>query len=132
MRFLVFAARHFVTLSVTSLTTVVMDLTLQDAANRLGKSLRQLRSMVKEGRLKTRKVGGRWFIVADDLPQSAPQQQAAERHDRQLRTAVEDALGLDSKAGPAKRYSVRDLKAFQIGLALHRRAHTGVSPTHAA
>ena len=47
-----------------------MQLTLEQAATRLGKSLRQVRYMIKSQRLPAQKVGGRWMVDSADLPLS--------------------------------------------------------------
>jgi len=67
-------------------------------------------------------------IDAKDLPLSAAQREAVARKERQLRAAVEEGLGL-ADDGP-QRYSVRDLKAFQIALAIYRRAQTAFEAGH--
>ena len=95
-----------------------MQLSLQEAAERLGKSVRQVRYMIQNGHLRAVKSGGRWSIDAADLPLSPPQRAAVERREHALRDAVERGLGLDSP--PAQRYSVLDLKAFQIALPIYR------------
>ncbi len=107
-----------------------MNLTLDEAAARLGKSPRQVRYMINAGRLQATKFGGRWMIDSGDLDLSEAQQQAVERKERQLRGAVEEGLGLPEKA--KRRYSVRDLKAFQIGQPLHAQAAQALGADHPA
>lgn len=92
-----------------------MDLSLPEVAARLGKSARQIRYMIKNGELTARKLGNRWFIDSATLPGSRGQDKAKQRQERQLRSAVEDGLGLTDDSA-RKRYSVHDLKAFQIAL----------------
>lgn len=111
------------------MTTPVMELTLEEAATKLGKSVRQVRYLVKEGRIPSRKVAGRWFVQVEDAPKSTGQQAAAGRKQERLRAVVEDALGL--KPSEAQRYSVLDLKAFQIGLPLYRQARDFLGEQHA-
>lgn len=107
-----------------------MQLSLQQAAERLGKSIRQVRYLIQTGALPAQKSGGRWLIAAADLPLSAGQRAAVGRRERSLRTAVEEGLGLEEP--PPQRYSVRDLKAFQIALPLYREAQEHLGPEHAA
>lgn len=105
-----------------------MDLSLEEAAAKLGKSVRQLRYMMQKGELKVKKVAGRWFIAAEDLPLSAPQTEAKARGARRLRALVDDALD----TGPKNRYSVRDLRAFQIGQPLYETARERFGAEHPA
>ncbi len=96
-----------------------MQLSLEQAATRLGKSQRQVLYLIRQNQLAAKKIAGRWFIDDDDLPRSENQQASGERKQRQLRAAVEAALDI-SEEGVKARYSVRDLKAFQIALSLYR------------
>ena len=43
------------------------DLTLQDVARELGRSLEQVRRYVREGNLPARKLGLQWFVKQGDL-----------------------------------------------------------------
>lgn len=104
-------------------------LSIEQAAARLGKSARQVRYMVKTGKLPARRDGARWVIESDTLPRSSGQEQAAERRSDRLRAAVEEALDL---GGRRRRYSVRDLRAFQVGLPLLEAAALELGPEHAA
>jgi len=45
-----------------------MQLSLEQAAERLGKSVRQVRYLIQTGALRANKTGGRWLIDAADLP----------------------------------------------------------------
>ena len=107
-----------------------MQLSLQQAAVRLGKSVRQVRYLIQTGTLSAQKSGGRWLIDAASLPFSEPQKAAVARRDRALRSAVETGLGLDEAA--PERYSVHDLKAFQIGLPLFRQSTERLGAEHPA
>jgi excisionase family DNA binding protein len=109
-----------------------MYLSLQQAADRLGKSPRQVRYLIRTGRLSAQKIGGRWVVSSDDLPLSEGQRAAVERRERQLRVTVEDGLGLSDAPERPPRYSVRDLKAFQVALPLYRRAVAALAPDHPA
>jgi len=107
-----------------------MQLSIQQAAERLGKSVRQVRYLIQTGALHATKSGGRWLIDAADLPLSEPQRAAVQRREHALRDAVERGLGLDEPA--PKRFSVRDLKAFQIALPLHRQGAELLGADHTA
>jgi excisionase family DNA binding protein len=107
-----------------------MQLSLEQAAERLGKSVRQVRYLIQTGALRANKTGGRWLIEAADLPLSEPQRAAVGRRERALREAVEEGLGLTEP--PPARYSVRDLKAFQIALPLYRQGVELLGADHAA
>jgi len=110
----------------------IMKLTLVQAATRLGKSERQIRYLIKTNRLQAEKFDGHWLIESDNLPLSEGQQQAVERKERQLREAVEEGLGLSGDSERKTRYSVRDLKAFQLALPLHRKASECLGTDHPA
>ena len=56
-----------------------MLLSIEQAAVQIGKSARQVRYMVKTGKLPARRDGARWVIDSDALPRSPGQEQAAER-----------------------------------------------------
>ncbi|MCB9761050.1 MAG: helix-turn-helix domain-containing protein [Alphaproteobacteria bacterium] len=104
-----------------------MDLSLRQAADQLGKSPRQIRYLIQTGRLPAHKDGSRWVIRSEDLPLSEGQRRAKARKKRLLRAVVDDALDTQ----PEKtRYSVRDLKAFQVALPLYQRAVASTGDTH--
>ena len=69
-----------------------MQLTIDEAAARLGKSARQIRYLIQNDGLPAKKIAGRWVIQADDLPLSEPQREAVGRQERALRGAVERGL----------------------------------------
>ncbi|MBI2376739.1 MAG: helix-turn-helix domain-containing protein [Deltaproteobacteria bacterium] len=94
-----------------------MKISLREAAQLLGKSERQVRYMVKEGRLQAHKDGSRWLIERSDLPlpPSAVQRGVEER--ARLTGVLEAALG--PAESPRKRYSVTDLKVFEAGRTLY-------------
>lgn len=110
----------------------VMQLTIAEAAARLGKSQRQVRYLIQANRLPAHKFGGAWVIESESLPLSEGQAEALQRRERQLRSAVERALDLPAEADRAARYSVRDLKAFQLALPIHRAAVESLGTEHAA
>lgn len=108
-----------------------MKLTIEEAAVRLGKTVRQVRYAIQQNTIRARKVGGRWVIEDENLPEDAPTQKARQRKQRQLKAAVEDVLELPNE--PTRTgYSVRDLKAFQIAHPLHERARRTLGPEHPA
>ncbi|KFB70854.1 MAG: DNA binding domain, excisionase family [Candidatus Accumulibacter phosphatis] len=109
-----------------------MKLTLEQAAARLGKSERQIRYLVHNGRLPAEKIGGRWLIDSDALTLSDGQREAVERKERQLRAAVEEGLGLPAASERSPRYSVRDLKGFQLALPLYRQTAACLGADHPA
>lgn len=106
-----------------------MELTLEQAATRLGKSVRQIRYMIQQDRLPARKFAGRWVVDSKNLPLSEGQRRAVQRKEGQLRGAVEQALGLTDEDRPA-RYSVRDLKAFQVALPIYRQSAEEIGAEH--
>ena len=53
-----------------------MQLTIDQAAIRLGKTARQVRYLIQSERLPARKVGGRWVIESENLPLSEGQEKA--------------------------------------------------------
>lgn len=120
-----------------------MDLSLDEAGALLGKNGRQLRYLIRDGRLPARKVKGRWVVAADELPLTDDQQRAALDRLRDLRAAVDEALapgaagatkltgeggeagqagvaGQAGAGGPKRRFSIADLRAFQAGHAAFR------------
>lgn len=107
-----------------------MQLTLEQAAERLGKSVRQVRYLIKTGGLRAVKAGPRWLIDAADLPLSDGQRAAVARRDRALHAAVDRGLGLEEPTRP--RYSVRDLKAFQILMPLYHQTRDLLGAEHPA
>ena len=111
-----------------------MKLTLEQAATRLGKSQRQVLYMIRQGRLSAEKLAGRWFIDADAVPPllNEPQQETQTRKQRQLRAAVDKALALEPEDQRQGRYSIRNLKAFQVALPAYRTACQEFGPDHPA
>jgi len=108
-----------------------MKLTLEQAATRLGKSKRQVLYLIRNGSLQAEKIAGHWFIDSEHLPLEPEQQRSDERKQRQLRAAVEEALVIEPEA-EQKRYSVLDLKAFQIALPLYQQACQALTEEHPA
>ncbi len=109
-----------------------MKLSIDEAAIRLGKTRRQVQYLIQTDRLKAEKVDNRWYIEASELPPSPGQQQARERKARRLRAAVDEALEVPTTGKQAERYSVRDLKAFQIASDIYRQTCAHIGPDHPA
>lgn len=116
-----------------------MDLSLNDAATLLGKSPRQVRYLIRQEKLGARKVGGQWVIASADLPLTDAQRQAAAARAADVREAVDAALGpgLAAAEGAAgagdarsakRRYSLRDLRAYQKGEPLYRETAARFGP----
>ncbi len=100
-----------------------MLLTLDQAAAKLGKTRRQVQYMIRGERLRAEKVGNRWLIDEADLPYSGSQQKVQARKQRKFRAAIEDALDVDPKGNQTTRYSVLDMKAFQISQEIFKQVH---------
>jgi excisionase family DNA binding protein len=109
-----------------------MKLSIDQAATHLGKSARQVRYLIKTGRLKAQQEGKRWLIDSADLPLTEAQHKAVERKERQLHAAVEEGLGLDAQEARPPRFSVRDIKAYQVGMPLRRRCAALLGEEHRA
>jgi excisionase family DNA binding protein len=87
-----------------------MDLSLQQAADILGKTRRQVIYMIGQGRLPGKKVGGRWVIDRVDLQADEAVRQRTLQKQERLKAVVEDVL----TPTPERRYGIRDLKAVQL------------------
>ena len=96
-----------------------MKLSIAEAASSLGKSVRQVRYMIDNGRLPARKIGGRWVIDSDALPRSEGQRQAKQRRHDSLRQVVDEALDRSPRRA-AKRFSFRDLRVVKLLLPVYR------------
>jgi len=106
-----------------------MELTLQQAATALGKTRRQVQYLIQQGHLAARKVGGRWYVDSAALGDDPQVAQRSQYREARLRDAVNDALS----PGPAqRRYSLTDLKAFQILLPFYRRLQQTGGAEHPA
>ena len=71
-----------------------MQLSLDQTAVVLGKSVRQVRYMIQQGRLAATKVNGRWVVERSALPRQGGQKEAKKRRQRALRVAVDSALDI--------------------------------------
>ena len=97
-----------------------MELSLAEAARLLGKSDRQVRYLIRCGRLAARKLDGRWRIKRQDLPLSEGQRRAEEhKKERAARIALE-VLQPAGEQAPGKRFSVQELRAYREGAPLYR------------
>jgi len=110
-----------------------MKLSLTEAARLLNKSERQVRYLIRYGKLPARKVEGRWIIRRQDLPLSEGQEKAAaQKAERAARLAAE-VLQPRSEEGRAKgRFSIRQLRAFQTGAPLYQELVKEVGGDHPA
>lgn len=90
-----------------------MELSLSEAARLLGKSERQVRYLLRSGKIQGRKgSNGRWEIRRKDLPLSAGQERAQHhKTERAAQLAEEILRPSDSK----KSHSVRELRAYREG-----------------
>ncbi len=103
-----------------------VDLSLSEAARLLGKSERQLRYLISNGRIKARKVGRQWSLRRSDLPLSDGQEKAVEQKEAR-------SLGLELAASSGNRQlSVRRIRACQVGLPLYRELRDAVGAEHPA
>ena len=105
-----------------------MQLSLKEAAARLGQSERQVRYLVKRGQLKASKIAGRWVIDEADLPVTPESQKRRQTRARALGAAVDEALAPHISAGRA--YSVLGVRAFVEAVDIYRSidAHSGEGP----
>ena len=69
-----------------------MEQTIEQAATALGKSVRQVRYLIKTGKLRARKIGASWVVESADLPRSPEQLEVAAQKVQRLREVVDDAL----------------------------------------
>ncbi len=110
----------------------MMNLSLNDAAVVLGKSQRQIRYLIKTGRLNAVKESGRWRIDSESLPLSDSQRAAFGARLETAREAMTTALEPTAKAldakGSKRRYSVTNLTTFQAGEQLYRALRAQLGP----
>ena len=102
-----------------------VQLTISEAASLLGKSERQVRYLIQQGELEARKVAGRWVVSSEALP--APKRRAGPapssggpKHE------VAERLRQAAETPPARRYSVRDLRAYQAAEPIYRELCTSL------
>jgi excisionase family DNA binding protein len=106
---------HFC-LFICASTEHAMQLSLQEVAQILGKTRRQVLYLIEQGRLPARKIGGRWAIERADLQIDEDIQQRASQKQAQFKAAIEEAL----TPGQNRRYTLRDLKAVQVAMPIYR------------
>ena len=94
-----------------------MQLSLEQAAEILGKTRRQVLYMIDQGSLPAKKNGGRWVINRADMQVDEEVQQRASQKQARFKAVVEDAL----TSGNERRYTMRDLKAVQLATPIYRQ-----------
>lgn len=110
-----------------------MKLSLADVARLLGKSERQVRYMVKTGRLKGEKDGVHWVFERDALPLSAGQERAKEIKASRALAIAQEVLGpAAARPDAAERMSVRQLSAMTEGLRVHADIREALGDSHPA
>ena len=110
-----------------------MKLSLQEAAALIGKTPRQIRYLIKTGKVSAQKKKGRWVIESTSLPLSEGQSKAAAARGEKVREIVEEVIGPTVKAGQsAKHFSVRDLRAFQRAEPIYRELVSKYGPEEPA
>ena len=107
-----------------------MEVTLEEAAARLGKNVRQVRYMVSQKTLPARKQGRRWLISEEALPTSSKQKSVAGNRRHRLERKVERVLNEDD--GTSRSYSVQSLRAFQTALPIYKQAENHLGMNHQA
>jgi len=106
-----------------------MQLSLDQTAVVLGKSVRQIRYMIQQGKLPAKKVNGRWVVERNALPRQGDQKHAATRRQHALRTAVDSALDIKDDNNS---FSITDLRAVTIALPLYQSINRELGVEHAA
>lgn len=103
-----------------------MEISIVEAAARLGKSDRQIRYMIANQEIAARKVKNKWVIQSETLPLSPGQAKAEEHKEQILIQRTEMAVGAEHAAkvlGPPdekRAYSVSSLRAFPICMDLYK------------
>jgi len=109
-----------------------MELTLREAGHLLGKTPRQLRYLIQNGRIAARKQGKHWLLERESLPLSEAQLRSRERKAHELRGVVEDALGPHLAPPGRRRYSVQATAAFSVGRPIFAAARERLGDDHPA
>lgn len=91
-----------------------MQLTITQAAALLNKSPRQLRHMLKTGKVTATKVDGRWVFDDKALPLDEHQKQVRAVQVAELIENVDRVMAKIAPAEVAKSYSVWDLQVFRL------------------
>ncbi|MBK8265073.1 MAG: helix-turn-helix domain-containing protein [Nannocystis sp.] len=95
-----------------------MKISLAEAATLLGKSERQVKYLIAQGKVRATKVDGRWQIDDADLPRPAAATQAQAMRAEVARATLERAIAPQERG---KFFSVTDLIAFRAGVELFQR-----------
>lgn len=103
-----------------------MDVSLDEAAVLLGKSARQVRYLIQQGRLTAKKDGSRWVIRREDLPLPPGAMGARDRAVGRLRAVADEVLPPSQPP-----IGVGQLRAWQVGSPLLREL-VAVAPEHPA
>ncbi len=96
--------------------------TLAEAGALLGNSDRQLRYMIQQGELRATKSGKRWYIKAEDMPDNAKRDSRTEGQLHELQQAAEPTK--------KRKYSVKDLRAFQHSRVIYDALRQRLGPEH--
>ena len=108
-----------------------VELTLEEAATRLGKSIRQIRYAIQQGQLRGRKKAGRWFLDERDLPRTAGQTEVATARRGRHARRVDEALAVP-EAREGAGYSVENLRAYQAAQLIFVELRASLGTEHAA
>lgn len=109
-----------------------MLLSLSEAARLFGKSDRQVRYLIRTGKLPARKEDGRWVIRREDLPLSPGQEKAARRKSERAVDLALELLDPEARKDKKKGYSIRQMRAFQEGVPLYHDLTGQLSAEHPA
>ena len=107
-----------------------MDLSLQEAAEFMDRSVRQIRYLIQKGTLPAHKVDGKWRIPKDTVMLTAKGQKARQHKQEKAARVAEDVLAPKEKKGA--HYSVKDLRAFGIAKSLYHKALETLDEHHPA
>lgn len=113
-----------------------MKISLGETATVLGRSERQVRYLIKTGKLRAAKEGGQWRVATADLPLTEEKRHALADRMEVARDAFEKGLEPVAKVAGReegrRQYSVTDLVAFQAGQAIFRELREDLGEEHAA
>lgn len=94
-----------------------MQLSLNQAAELLGKTRRQVMYMIEQGQLPGQKVGGRWMLDRDDLGLDEETERRSDAKQARFRQAVDDAL---KTKGKDRYYSLADLHVVPTATSVYQ------------
>ncbi len=110
-----------------------MVLSLSETARLLGKSERQVRYLIRSGKLPAKKKEGRWLIQREALGLSGGQEKAQQAKSERAARLVQELLAPHSEGRSSKKtYSIRDLRAFREGAPLYRDLAAKAGADHPA